>query len=93
MQITDALEVVSAAGTAIMTFVGLRVQSAVSAMRADSAEERAKDRDDMRTWIESRFLPSREADTRLVGLEQKSEDHERRLRRVEQRRRRDQSND
>jgi low affinity Fe/Cu permease len=88
MPLNELTALASLAINVILAIVTLTVRASVSEMAAKQQAQRAEDREEMRQWIETRFLSSREADTRLIGLEQRTEDHERRLRRVEQRRNR-----
>ena len=90
----EIISLASLVASVLMTMVGLATKSAVSTWRAEAQAERAEDKDDLRKWIEDKFLPSREADARLIRMEsshqelsRRVDDNERRLRRVEQRRR------
>jgi hypothetical protein len=97
MQLNEILSIATAIATVISVFVSLTVKYTVSEWRIQALEERNEDKKDLQQWIETKFLPSREADARLIRIEsshtdlkQRVDDNERRLRRVEQRRNRTQ---
>lgn len=96
MPLNEILSGVSLAVTLITTLVALSVKASVSEWRNEALQERNQDKEDLRNWIDAKFLPSREADARLTRMEnnhtelvRRVDENERRLRRVEVRRGRD----
>lgn len=85
MGVSEITSIISLLATVGLTLVNLSVKSAVSAWKAEQADQRARDKDDIRAFMDSHFLPAREADQRLSRIETRQEDTEKRLRRVEQR--------
>lgn len=82
--VSIVVAIASIAGTLISTFTGLSVKNVVAAWRTEALEERNQDKDDLKKWIEDRFLPAREADSRLKRLEEDNRSHDARLRHLEQ---------
>ena len=98
MDLKDVLTIVSV-GVSAVTMVGaalsatfsLASKNLVANWRNEALEERNQDREELRKWIEERYLPAREADGRLRRVEDdhrelcgKVNENERRLRIVEQ---------
>lgn len=98
MDLKDALTIVSVAvsaitmvGTVLSTTFSLASKNLVANWRNEALEERNQDREELRKWIEERYLPAREADSRIRRVEDdhrelssKVNENERRLRIVEQ---------
>jgi hypothetical protein len=93
MPLNEITSLVSLVFTVISAIVTLALRASMS----EAQVRQAKDKEETREWMETRFLSSREADVRLVRIESshvelknRVDDNERRLRRVEQRRNRTQ---
>lgn len=86
--------ILSAAGLVlgvVTTLIQLSTKSGIAEMDARHERQRTEDRE----WMEQRFVPFREVDQRITTVEDRHEDlsrrvddHEKRLRIVERRRRR-----
>lgn len=90
--------IASIGGTLISTFTQLSIKNEVAGVnsivanwRADALEERNKDKEDLKKWIEDRFMASKDAEGRMKRLEDDSrsinsrcDSHDIRLRHIEQ---------
>ncbi len=60
--------VVCALGTLISSWSALAVKASMDRMRADMAEARAKDRDELREWINGSFMRAAVAESELRAI-------------------------
>lgn len=58
-----------AAAAMISGYSALTVKAAMEKLRADLAESRAKDRDELRSWINGSFLRAKVVEAELAGVD------------------------
>lgn len=66
----------------ISTFSSLNVRAAVERLRADMAEARAKEREELREWINGSFLRAKVAEAELHAIENRIAFIESEIRRI-----------
>lgn len=79
------LEAITAAACAIAALISgystLTIRAAMERLRADLAEARAKEREEMREWINGSFMRAAVAESRIKSVEFRVEHCEQELRR------------
>ena len=68
----------------VSSFATLAIRAAMNKLRADLAEARARDRDELREWINGSFMRAAVAESRIKSIEFRVEQVEDELRRVRQ---------
>lgn len=82
----SAVEAITAVTCALAALISgystLTVKAAMEKLRADLAEGRAKDREEMREWINGSFMRARVAEAEIRNLNTRVEHTEMELRRI-----------